>query len=476
MTVAADPYAALARQTEPAEPTEAEYQAFCDALMDDERGRWFLAEFTRRNRNADTGLLLKALDRIEALVQLGSPDVFARLHQELRAILETIRASRAEAATDEFGETARLLVLLAQIERRIDAMIGEPPRAAAPAVVDEPQPDMHGPLAVAALPETAAETPAPAETATMMPPVAWTEPAATMPEAIVTPDAIATSEPPSESALADIQPAPPGNENEPQATYVTEPVTQAPITDAPVTAAQIERAIAEWMAASTEPAPVPAPMAFGEIRDISPEIDSAAGGFALPDATALTEPEPQEWTPAPAAEPALVETPEPVKTQAIVLEQFETAVETQIEEPQPQAAAPEGPHVLPAAAERTFAPYEFEVLTQPAPESAPAEIVTAQAMPTEVSAAETGTVEVSAAETGATETTGIDTSVIETGAIETSAAEPVAAATAETLAETATEIPAVPPALDTLESRMAAANALAALAGLSEEERIALFT
>ena len=34
--------------------------------METARGRWFLAEYARRNRHADTTMLLKALDRIEA--------------------------------------------------------------------------------------------------------------------------------------------------------------------------------------------------------------------------------------------------------------------------------------------------------------------------------------------------------------------------------------------------------------------------
>src|SRR6185312_13931753 len=204
-----------------------------------------------------------------------------------------------------------------------------------------------------------------------------------------------------------------------------------------ITDEEIARAIAEWTATSaaaeapaaeSAPPPEPAPMAFGETHDVSPEIDSAVGGFVLPDAAALTEPEPQQdWTPAPAAEPALVEVQEPAKTQALVLEQFETAVETQIEEP-PQAAVPEGPHVLPAAAERTFAPYEFEVLAQPAPEPAPAEIVTAQATTTETTTAETTGIDTSVIEASV-----IEASVVEATVVETSAAAPAAAATAGTV-------------------------------------------
>jgi hypothetical protein len=37
--------------------------------METARGRWFLHEYVRRNRNADTGTLLAAIDRIESLLK-----------------------------------------------------------------------------------------------------------------------------------------------------------------------------------------------------------------------------------------------------------------------------------------------------------------------------------------------------------------------------------------------------------------------
>lgn len=437
--MAADPYAALARQTEPADPAEAEYQAFCDALMDDERGRWFLAEFTRRNRNADTGLLLKALDRIEALVQLGSPDVFARLHQELRAILETIRASRAEAAADEIGETAKLLVLLAQIERRIDAMIGEPARVAAtaPEIADTPQSEPRSHLAVV---PSEPETAQPAEdTSALMPSIAWTEPS---PATTATPESevAATTQPVAEAPLADMQPSPPVNENEPQATYLTEPVARQPAVE-DITEDEIARAIAEWTAASaaeSTPAPgmerEPAPMAFGGAHDMSLEIDSAAEGFALPDVSAI------ESEPLPESAHALVKEAASAETVQISVAEIEPKI------PAPAASAPPPtPHVF-HAGERAVAPYQFEPLGEPTPAEAVAEQGPAHA-----------------------EQTAAGETIIEPAtAVESTAARTAIPAAAET--------PAPPPALDTIESRMAAANALAALAGLSEEERIALFT
>ena len=52
------------------QPTETDYEAIHATVMDSERGRWFLAEYARRNRNADTTLLLAAIERIEAAIHL----------------------------------------------------------------------------------------------------------------------------------------------------------------------------------------------------------------------------------------------------------------------------------------------------------------------------------------------------------------------------------------------------------------------
>ena len=44
----------------PAPLSDADYEAIEGAVMETARGRWFLAEFARRNRNADTTMLLNA--------------------------------------------------------------------------------------------------------------------------------------------------------------------------------------------------------------------------------------------------------------------------------------------------------------------------------------------------------------------------------------------------------------------------------
>src|SRR5215831_18885121 len=48
-----------------APPSEADYDAIREAFMETSRGRWFLTEYARRNRNADTSMVLDAVARIE---------------------------------------------------------------------------------------------------------------------------------------------------------------------------------------------------------------------------------------------------------------------------------------------------------------------------------------------------------------------------------------------------------------------------
>src|SRR6185369_11789090 len=46
-------------------PREEDYAAIAEAFMETSRGRWFLTEYAKRNRNADTSMVLDAVARIE---------------------------------------------------------------------------------------------------------------------------------------------------------------------------------------------------------------------------------------------------------------------------------------------------------------------------------------------------------------------------------------------------------------------------
>jgi hypothetical protein len=58
----------------PVIPTD-DYEAIEAAVMDTARGRWFLAEFARRNRTADTRILLDAIERLERQLALRPAEV-----------------------------------------------------------------------------------------------------------------------------------------------------------------------------------------------------------------------------------------------------------------------------------------------------------------------------------------------------------------------------------------------------------------
>src|ERR1700731_2537623 len=73
-------------------PSEEDYDAISQAFMETSRGRWFLGEYAKRNRNADTRMVLDAVERIE----------------------HTIAAQKQEAADDGLDEA------LAAIRRAVD--------------------------------------------------------------------------------------------------------------------------------------------------------------------------------------------------------------------------------------------------------------------------------------------------------------------------------------------------------------------
>ncbi len=83
----------------PAPISEADYEAIEAAVMETARGRWFLAEYARRNRHADTTMLLKALERIEAVVRgeqsVGPVD---RIRFDLVEMSKAIARTKAEIA------------------------------------------------------------------------------------------------------------------------------------------------------------------------------------------------------------------------------------------------------------------------------------------------------------------------------------------------------------------------------------------
>jgi hypothetical protein len=81
-------------------PREEDYDAIREAFMETSRGRWFLGEYAKRNRNADTGMVLDAVARIEAsLAAQKQPATADGLAEALAAIANAVDEARAAAVT-----------------------------------------------------------------------------------------------------------------------------------------------------------------------------------------------------------------------------------------------------------------------------------------------------------------------------------------------------------------------------------------
>jgi hypothetical protein len=86
----------------PAAAAQSDYDSICAALMQTERGRWFLEEYAKRNRSADTQILLAAIQRIETVVCADRSEREKQAQQGFRTDLlemaEAITRTRAEVA------------------------------------------------------------------------------------------------------------------------------------------------------------------------------------------------------------------------------------------------------------------------------------------------------------------------------------------------------------------------------------------
>lgn len=84
-------------------PGEEDYDAIREAFMETARGRWFLDEYAKRNRNADTRMVLDAVARIEdtlaAQKQPPPPVVVDRLPRALASIRNAVGKAQEAAFT-----------------------------------------------------------------------------------------------------------------------------------------------------------------------------------------------------------------------------------------------------------------------------------------------------------------------------------------------------------------------------------------
>ncbi|HET9413496.1 MAG TPA: hypothetical protein VFO74_05160 [Pseudolabrys sp.] len=168
---------ARAQQLQPGAPDEADYHAFCTALSESARGRAFLAEYARRNRNADTRPLLSAIERLQiSLAADPAAPAEVLIKQKLRALLDDIATAQNEIEASVMAiRTAKLADLIARVEHRLveimtPAMSDPAPRAPLPPP-EEPAEEARARLAVVP-PSDQPELPIPSPAVAQPPPIA----------------------------------------------------------------------------------------------------------------------------------------------------------------------------------------------------------------------------------------------------------------------------------------------------------------
>src|SRR3984885_12354623 len=94
-------------------PGEEDYAAISEAFMETSRGRWFLGEYAKRNRNADTSMVLDAGGRIEQSLAI-QPKAANAQHKAATAQIEA-----AAAVADNSLAEAKLVEALIAIRGAI---------------------------------------------------------------------------------------------------------------------------------------------------------------------------------------------------------------------------------------------------------------------------------------------------------------------------------------------------------------------
>lgn len=101
-----------------------DYQAIEDAVMETARGRWFLAEYARRHRAADTDAIVSSIERLERVIKRDRhvPDI-DRIKLDLADMAEAIQRTKVEIAQMQLEtvEGGRF----AQASNELDAIVSQ---------------------------------------------------------------------------------------------------------------------------------------------------------------------------------------------------------------------------------------------------------------------------------------------------------------------------------------------------------------
>lgn len=105
-------------------PGEEDYAAISEAFMETSRGRWFLTEYAKRNRNADTRMVLDAVARIEqSLAAQKEETAGAQLAAQREALAAQQHAAEAAAAQSTASAAAAVAAAMEAADHRLKAAL-----------------------------------------------------------------------------------------------------------------------------------------------------------------------------------------------------------------------------------------------------------------------------------------------------------------------------------------------------------------
>lgn len=116
-------------------PGEEDYAAISEAFMETSRGRWFLTEYAKRNRNADTRMVLDAVARIEQSLAAQKEETQAAQRDSLAAQRYSLAAQRDNLAAQRDSLVAQQETLAAQ-QQAAEAAAAKSAAAAVAAAVE----------------------------------------------------------------------------------------------------------------------------------------------------------------------------------------------------------------------------------------------------------------------------------------------------------------------------------------------------
>jgi hypothetical protein len=113
----------MSQSLAPLDPSDPDYEAIQLAVMETERGRWFLSEYARRNRQADTEMLVAALAKIERAVgHQPEPSSLEKFRLDVLEMSRAIARTRAEIAAIKPPETdGRIMEASGELESIVSA-------------------------------------------------------------------------------------------------------------------------------------------------------------------------------------------------------------------------------------------------------------------------------------------------------------------------------------------------------------------